>query len=220
MRELPAGDDAVVLDFSTTADPTAASRAAHTLRAAMAAGTLNISDAVPTATAVLVQAEPGTGLDVLAVRRILHAAPLPASSAARAADAPVVHIPVRYDGADLNDVAAAVGLAADEVIAAHTAIGWRVQFMGFAPGFGYLVPATGPAAARAVFADLTRRTQSRPAVPAGAVAVAAGYSAVYPRTSPGGWFLLGRTDIHLWDVASDPPALLAAGTTVRFECAD
>lgn len=219
MRELPAGDDAIVLDFSATADPAAAVlAAADTLRAAATAGVLAVGDVVPTAHAVLVQAEPGTGLDVLAVRRVLHR-PHTRSGAAHGGGSRT-RIPVRYDGADLREVADRAGLTAQDVIDAHTAVSWRVQFMGFAPGFGYLVPHSGPAQARAVFAELGRRPQSRPAVPPGSVAVAAGYSAVYPRTSPGGWFLLGHTEIEMWNVADEPPARLSPGDLVRFTCAD
>ncbi|GAA3968278.1 carboxyltransferase domain-containing protein [Gordonia caeni] len=220
MRELPAGDDAVVLDFSATSDPAAAAlTAAHRLRAAAAAGELAVGDVVPTAHAVLVQAEPGTGLDVLAVRRVLHR-PHPAPVGTGAGDGRETQIPVHYDGADLRAVADHAGLTPQDVIDAHTAVSWRVQFMGFAPGFGYLVPESGPAQARAVFTALGRRAQSRPAVPPGAVAAAAGYSAVYPRTSPGGWFLLGHTDIEMWNVADEPPARLSAGDVVRFTCVD
>lgn len=220
MRELPAGDDAIVLDFSGTANPAVAVlAAARTLRTAATAGELAVGDVVPTARSILVQAEPGTGLDVLAVRRVLHR-PRDAATDLLSGDGPVTEIPVHYDGADLPEVADHAHLSPSEVIDAHTALSWRVQFMGFAPGFGYLVPDSGPDSARALFAGLGRRTQSRPAVPAGAVAVAAGYSAVYPRSSPGGWFLLGHSDIALWDVADDPPALLSAGARVRFTCAD
>ncbi|GAC57527.1 hypothetical protein GOHSU_21_00190 [Gordonia hirsuta DSM 44140 = NBRC 16056] len=218
MRELPAGDDAVIFDYSADTDPPAAAAlAAAVLRAAASAGELMLSDVVPTADAVLVQAPPGAGLDLGGVRRILARAQRPAGGITAG---PQVQIPVVYDGADLDEAAGCVGLTAAELVSAHTTIVWRVQFMGFAPGFGYLVPVGGPPAARAAFGALTRRRQSRPAVPPGAVAAAAGYSAVYPSASPGGWFLLGRTDIGLWDVEAQPPALLAAGATVRFQCAD
>ena len=160
-------------------------------------------------------AEPGTGLDVLAVRRVLHR---PHSAAATVGTGRQTSIPVYYDGADLREVADRTGLTPRGVIDAHTAVWWRVQFMGFAPGFGYLVP--DPASApddAALFRAITRRSQSRPSVPAGSVAVAAGYSAVYPRSSPGGWFLLGRTALTMWNSRATPPSTLTAGTTVRFD---
>ena len=219
MRERCAGDDAVVIDFSGDSDGARqAAVAAHSLRVAIGTGILAASDVIATAESVLVQAEPGAGLNRALVRRL--AEERLASGSLAAADSEVVAIPVIYDGADLTELADLTGADPDEIIAAHQAISWRVQFMGFAPGFGYLVPDNGPAAARELFAGLGRREQSRPAVPTGSVAVAAGYSAVYPGTSPGGWFLLGHTDIAMWDSSADPPALLSAGTTVRFSCAD
>jgi KipI family sensor histidine kinase inhibitor len=219
MRELPAGDDAVLLDFSADGAD-AATRAAGLLRAAALRGELRLTDVIPAAATVLVQAAPGEPLDVLAVRRVLRAAartgPEPAAAAA-----PTLTVPVAYDGADLTEAAGLAGVAVADVIGAHTAITWRVQFMGFAPGFGYLVPAPGsPAAAVELLAPIGRRAQARPAVPAGAVAVAAGYTAVYPRTGPGGWFLLGRSEIELWNADARPPALFAPGAAVRFTCAD
>ena len=114
-----------------------------------------------------------------------------------------------YDGPDLHDVAARTGLTTAEVVAAHTALPWRVAFGGFAPGFAYLVGGDP----RLV---VPRRDHPRPTVPAGAVGLAGEFSGIYPRSSPGGWQLLGTTDVVLWDVDRDPPALLTPGTTVHF----
>ncbi|HWH31378.1 MAG TPA: 5-oxoprolinase subunit PxpB [Egibacteraceae bacterium] len=120
-----------------------------------------------------------------------------------------VEVPVTYDGEDLAEVAARTGLTVDEVVAAHAEAAYEVAFCGFAPGFAYL---TGlPAALR-----LPRRDTPRPRVPAGSVAIAAAYSAVYPQASPGGWWLLGRTALTMWDADRDPPALLQPGDRVRF----
>ncbi|MBB2987332.1 5-oxoprolinase subunit B/C family protein [Terracoccus luteus] len=124
-------------------------------------------------------------------------------------DHAAVEIEVVYDGPDLQDVAAATGLAVDEVVAAHQATPWRVAFGGFAPGFAYLVG--GDPRLR-----VPRRARPRPTVPAGSVGLAGEFSGVYPRSSPGGWQLVGRTDAVLWDLERDPPALLAPGTVVRF----
>ncbi|MEU2035189.1 5-oxoprolinase subunit B family protein [Nocardia amamiensis] len=121
---------------------------------------------------------------------------------------PVV-IPVRYDGADLDAVAELLELSTAEVIAAHTGTVWRCAFVGFAPGFGYLESPDGRL-------SVPRRAQARTAIPAGAVALAGGYSAVYPRNTPGGWQLIGTTETRMWDVERDPPALIRAGDTVRF----
>ncbi|MEV6770858.1 allophanate hydrolase subunit 1 [Nocardia sp. NPDC051030] len=120
-----------------------------------------------------------------------------------------VRIPVRYDGEDLADVANLLGLTTEEVIAQHTGTVWHCAFVGFAPGFGYLESPDGRL-------TVPRRTQSRTAIPPGAVALAGGYSAVYPRRSPGGWQLIGTTDLTMWDVDRVPPAVIRAATRVRF----
>ncbi|MFT4087780.1 MAG: carboxyltransferase domain-containing protein [Gordonia sp. (in: high G+C Gram-positive bacteria)] len=219
MRAQPAGDDAVLLDF--TGDPVSVRRATALLTEAVASGALTASDVVPTAHSILVSAEPGTGIDALAVRRVIRDT-LSITAVAGTRDEPTeTVVPVVYDGVDLAAAAALAGVGADELIRAHSAIRWRVQFMGFAPGFGYLIPdeQTDPADA-ALFSRIGRRDASRPAVPTGSVALAAGYSAVYPRSSPGGWQLIGRTDVPMWNVDAEPPALLAPGRTVRFSCAD
>jgi KipI family sensor histidine kinase inhibitor len=96
-----------------------------------------------------------------------------------------------------------------EVIARHLATEFRVAFCGFAPGFGYL---TGLPAELAV----PRLATPRPRVPAGSVGLAGAYTGIYPSASPGGWLLIGRTDVVLFDVAADPPALLGPGARVRF----
>jgi KipI family sensor histidine kinase inhibitor len=122
----------------------------------------------------------------------------------------LVTIPVRYDGPDLAEVAAATQRTEAEVVAAHTAAEYRVAFCGFVPGFAYLVGL--PAALH-----LPRRGTPRTRVPAGSVAIAAEFSAVYPAATPGGWHLLGRTDLPMWDDSLAEPALLAPGMRVRFE---
>lgn len=212
MRERPAGRGAVLLDFGSTPAPrreTADATAA--LRRALGAGELpGVVDLVPAATTILVQGSPTRGLDHLAVRRALRSG---ADAVEEAVDDEIV-IGVRYDGPDLHDVALHLGWTTGAVVASHTGTRWRVEFMGFAPGFGYLVPADPDESCPPC--EMPRRAQSRPRVPAGSVAVAAGYSAVYPGVSPGGWNLLGHTDIRLWDSTADPPTPLRAGTIVRF----
>jgi KipI family sensor histidine kinase inhibitor len=124
-----------------------------------------------------------------------------------------VRIPVRYDGPDLAEVSDLTGLSTAEVVAAHQETPWRVAFCGFAPGFAYLVG--GDPRLR-----VPRRATPRTSVPAGSVGLAAEFSAVYPRSSPGGWQLIGRTELPIWDPAREPPALLSPGTEVRFVDAD
>jgi KipI family sensor histidine kinase inhibitor len=120
-----------------------------------------------------------------------------------------VELPTRYDGEDLELVARYWGVGPDEVIERHTATEFTVAFCGFAPGFGYL---TGLPAELAV----PRLATPRARVPAGSVALAGRYTGVYPSASPGGWLLIGQTELTLFDVDADPPALLAPGTSVRF----
>ncbi|KAA1374661.1 5-oxoprolinase subunit B family protein [Aeromicrobium fastidiosum] len=121
----------------------------------------------------------------------------------------VVEISVTYDGADLAEVADLTGLTADGVVEAHTGTAWTVAFGGFAPGFAYLVGGDPRL-------HVPRRSSPRTRVPAGSVGLAGEFSGVYPRESPGGWQLIGRTTLRMWDVDREPPALLVAGTTVRF----
>ncbi len=220
MRELPAGRDALLLDFSDEPTPwRSALEVADRLRAAMLGGDLHtVSDVVPAESTVLVQAAPGRGLDHLGLRRALRGiTPPPAADPADEGPEHPFVIGVRYDGPDLDEVARLTGLDVDAVVAVHTTTTWRVQFMGFAPGFGYLVPHRPPSDDLRALCSIPRRTQSRPEVRPGSVAVAAGYSAVYPRASPGGWHLLGHSDIALWNIDTDPPAALAPGRFVRFE---
>jgi KipI family sensor histidine kinase inhibitor len=120
-----------------------------------------------------------------------------------------VEVPVIYDGDDLAEVARLSGLSVREVIEAHAGTPWRAAFGGFAPGFVYLVG--GDPRLR-----VPRLTSPRTRVPAGSVALADEFSGVYPTASPGGWRLLGRTDVALFDPAMSPPALMAPGDTVRF----
>jgi KipI family sensor histidine kinase inhibitor len=123
-----------------------------------------------------------------------------------------VVIDVVYDGPDLAEVAGLLGMPAAEVIAAHTGTPWRVGFGGFAPGFAYLVDGDPRLA-------VPRRAEPRTRVPAGSVALAGEFSGIYPRESPGGWQLIGRTEAVLWEIDRDPPALLTPGMWVRFRSA-
>ncbi|MGL6236290.1 MAG: 5-oxoprolinase subunit B family protein [Segniliparus sp.] len=126
---------------------------------------------------------------------------------ARAAE-PVV-VEVRYNGPDLAEAAELAGKSVQDLVAAHTGSPWTAQFLGFCPGFAYLV---NPDAGLAV----PRRTSPRARIPMGAVAVGAQYSAVYPMATPGGWQLIGTTDAPMWDPERDPPSLLSPGCLVRF----
>lgn len=122
-------------------------------------------------------------------------------------------VPVIYDGADLAEVAQRVGMSPQEVVAVHSAATYTVSYLGFAPGFAYL-----DGLDRALWIE--RRAVPRAFVPGGSVAIANHRSCVYPGPGPGGWHLLGRTDVTLFDPGADPPALFAPGDTVRFEAVD
>lgn len=128
------------------------------------------------------------------------------------ADAAIVEIPVWYGGRhgpDLAALAERAGLSEAEIIARHSAATYTVDLLGFLPGFAYL-DGLDPAL------HAPRRATPRPRVPAGSVAIGADRTAVYPCASPGGWQLIGRTPVRLFDAERDPPALLAAGQRVRF----
>jgi len=120
-----------------------------------------------------------------------------------------VELAVSYDGPDLAVVAEACGFSAEEVVARHLACRYQVAFIGFSPGFAYLLGGD-------VALQPPRLAEPRTRVPSGALAIAGPYSAVYPRSSPGGWNLIGSCDEPVFDVAGDPPALLTAGTFVRL----
>lgn len=118
-------------------------------------------------------------------------------------------IPVRYDGPDLADVALRTGLTMSEVIARHSGRWYEVYLLGFVPGFAYLGD-LDPALV------LPRRPEPRARVPAGSVAIAGAQTGIYPLETPGGWHLIGRTNLSFFDAAADPPARLAPGDQVRF----
>lgn len=161
------------------------------------------TEVVPGATTVLFDGV----ADPAALRRSL-AAWTP-SSCVTATSGELVEVPTTYDGADLDDVAAQWGTDRAGVVERHTATTFTSTFCGFAPGFAYLA---GLPAELAV----ARLDTPRPRVPAGSVALAGEWCGVYPTASPGGWRLLGRTDVRLWDATRSAPALLAPGTRVRF----
>lgn len=124
-------------------------------------------------------------------------------------DVPEIELPVTYDGPDLARVGELCGMSPEEVARRHLAADYDVAFIGFTAGFAYLVggdPQLRPG----------RLDEPRITVPAGALAIAAEYSAVYPRSCPGGWNLIGRTDAVLFDPDRSPAALLPVGARVRL----
>jgi KipI family sensor histidine kinase inhibitor len=203
-RLLSCGDAAVLVEVDGTAEVLALYSAVEGERPA------ELVDLVPAARTLLVQVQPGTPLEPLRRRLLALADATEPGQGGLESDGEDLVVPTVYDGEDLDEVAKLTGLSVPEVVDAHTGTAWRVAFSGFAPGFAYL---TGGDARLQV----PRRSEPRTRVPAGAVGLAGEFSGVYPRESPGGWQLLGRTDLVLWDESRDPPALMTAGRLVRFE---
>ncbi|MDM4763795.1 carboxyltransferase domain-containing protein [Galbitalea sp. SE-J8] len=198
MRLLPSGEDAALAEYDGLAEAMGAYAAlARTAPA-------SVVDLVPAARTVLVRVRPGA---LAEVSRWVRATAPDAGAASVGAS---VTIAVRYDGPDLAAASAALSWSPAELVARHTGAAWTSAFIGFAPGFAYLVADGWPDA-------VPRHATSRASVPPGSVALAAGFTGVYPRASPGGWQLIGTTDAVLWDAARADPALLAPGTRVRFE---
>ena len=217
MNLLPFGDRAILAEFDSLEEAMSAFGA---LEASRLPG---VSELVPAARTVLVRIDPGL-LSLRGARQWVterrstlerpaephaFAGTAPAISDA----APQVTIPVRYDGPDLATTAEILGLTPEELVSRHSLAAWRCAFIGFAPGFAYLA-ATGPAG---VDLAVPRRPTSRQSVPAGSVGLAGEFTGIYPRSSPGGWQLIGSTDAVLWDADRESPALLVPGTIVRFE---
>lgn len=202
MRILDAGDRALLIEFDGL-DATLAHYRAMTAHRHPA-----VVDLVPAARTVLVQFR-GTRPDIVAAW-VRSTAPITAHALPATA---TVEIPVRYDGPDLDEVGELTGLGPDGVIAAHTGQAWTVAFVGFSPGFGYLV-------GEDTRLHVPRRSSPRTSVPVGALGLAGEFSGIYPRSSPGGWQLIGTTTEPMWDVDRDPPALLQPGTVVTFRTVD
>jgi KipI family sensor histidine kinase inhibitor len=198
MRLLPCGSNALLVELDDL----------HEVLGYYAALTAEpptgVVDIVPAARTVMVVTDPDH-TDLADLERSLRNT-VPRKD--RLAGGDLVEIPVVYDGADLADVAALLDCDVAELVRRHTADDWTVAFCGFAPGFGYL---TGQAEW-----NVPRRSSPRTKVPAGSVALAGEFSGVYPRESPGGWQLLGRTELAVFDLDRDPAALLQPGRRVRF----
>ncbi|MEU3458794.1 allophanate hydrolase subunit 1 [Streptomyces sp. NPDC006733] len=200
MRTLPVGDHALLVELA--ADGEVGAFHAELLRRRAAGSLPAVREIVPAARTILLDGldDPGALAAELADWTV---PPLAPGAGAR------TEIPVRYDGPDLAEVAERWGVRPEEVPDIVGGVDFRVAFCGFAPGFAYL---TGLPEHR----HLPRRSTPRTAVPAGSLALAGPYAGVYPRSSPGGWQLIGTTDAVLWDPRREPAALLAPGTRVRF----
>ncbi len=200
MRVLPAGDRALLVEL-----PDARSRRAldAALRADPPAGLI---DQVPAATTVLLRFDRPERL----AGAVLGMPPVDPGGARPPLDAgePLL-VPTAYDGADIGEVASLLGMGIDGLVAWHTGQVFTVEFGGFLPGFGYLGGADDAP-------EVPRRRSPRTRIPAGAVALAGRWTGIYPRASPGGWQIIGRTHVPVWDARRDPPGLLTPGRRVRF----
>ncbi|HEY4020714.1 MAG TPA: 5-oxoprolinase subunit PxpB [Pseudonocardiaceae bacterium] len=204
MRLRRCGSDAVLIEVDSL-DEVDAVRAA--LADAAASGRLPaLAELVPAARTVLAAVRPGSG-GLAALREVV--AGIDVSAVLRRESREIV-LPVHYDGPDLELVADTAGVGVAEVVALHSGVDYSVAFSGFAPGFGYLVGLPE------VLCQ-PRLDKPRTKVPAGSVGIAGEFTGAYPRSSPGGWRLIGHTDAVLFDSHRDRPALLAPGDRVRFE---
>lgn len=211
------GDAALSIEFGDAIDPEVNARVMAlfaALEAAKAEGALpGLSETVPSFRALAVHYDPlRTSRDEIAAAL----APYILAAEAEARVGSTWVLPACYEGdfaPDLADVAGRAGITPDDVVALHTGAEFRVYILGFVPGFAYLGGV--PEAIR-----LPRRTDPRTAVPAGSVAIAGEMSGVYPLTSPGGWHLIGRCPVPMFDPKQDPPVFLKPGDRVKFKAID
>lgn len=217
MRVEPLGDSALIIRMAEETSLRAVRTAVRQLEAAAIRGVIELAPAYTTIGVFFDPAriEPATlnasSFDILTTRiqSVLNAAAFETESEVAA---PVVEVPVCYDRAfapDLGDVAVHAALTEDEVVRRHSSAAYRVSCVGFTPGFPYL---------RGLPEELAtpRRATPRTEIPAGSVAIGGAQTGIYPRKSPGGWNVIGRTPLRLFDVRREPPALFQTGDQVRF----
>jgi KipI family sensor histidine kinase inhibitor len=205
----PLGDSAITISFGTERGPELLATVHAAARSVRAAGIPFVDDIVPAYLALTVFYDSRhASYDDISKQA------LDACGAARdfaLVQQPTTHvIPVTYDGADLEFVASTSGLSIEGVVARHSEKSYTVDLLGFVPGWAYLSELDAAL-------QLPRRAQPRPRVPAGSVAIAAAQTGIYPLDTPGGWHIIGRTTVVMFDPLREPPALFAAGDTVRFE---
>lgn len=218
MRIYPLGDRAVVVQLADEIGDSAHRRVRAALARLDALAPPGVEDVVPTFTTLAVHYDPARIAGTRAVPPHLRLADALAAALAGLDDGATaeplrtVEIPVCYGGEagpDLEKVAQLHGLSPDEVVRRHAEAGYRVYMVGFVPGFAYL---GGLAPELAT----PRRATPRERVPAGSVGIGGSQTGVYPQDSPGGWWLIGRTPLELFDPGREPAALLSLGDAVRF----
>jgi KipI family sensor histidine kinase inhibitor len=209
-RFLVAGDAALIVEFGDAIDPAINRRVRGLFLSAEGAHLAGVRDLVPTYRSLLVSYDPLQATFATLRERL-------SNLEAHLDDAPVppprvVEIPTAYGGTfgpDLGFVAAHNGLAEDEVVAIHSGADYLVYMMGFSPGFTYLGGLSERIAA-------PRLETPRTAIPAGSVGIAQMQTGIYPVESPGGWRLIGRTPVSLFDPSRHPPVVVDAGDYIRF----
>jgi inhibitor of KinA len=205
-RFLPAGDRNLIIEFGDRIDPLINRQAVRFAEAVRALALQGVVQAAPAYCSVMVEYDPLLWpADTLDERL----APLLKADGAAPAEGRLVEIPVWYGGEDMQDVAAHTGLTVDEVVRRHAGAGYTAYCVGFAPGFAYLGGLPPELAT-------PRLSNPRTKVPAGSVGIGGQQTGVYPLESPGGWRLIGRTPLKLFDPDRPEPALLRAGDRVRF----
>ena len=206
------GESALLVTFGDSIDHALGARA-RTAAAAIEAARLDdprFGRPVPAYASVLIPFDP-IALSVADAIRVARGL-LDAATGGEPIAGRLVEIPVRYggdDGPDLEDVARRHDLSPADVVEVHAGVEYEAFFLGFAPGFAYLGPVSASIAT-------PRLDVPRPRVPAGSVAIGGNQTAVYPTETPGGWRLIGRTDVRPWDLTREPPALILPGDRVRF----
>lgn len=212
-RFLPAGDTALIVEFGETIERALSDRVLGLSDRIRAQRIPGVIETVPTFRSLAVHYDPlaTSGEDLVPVLRHLMEETGSAPRVGR-----LWHVPVCYEAAyapDLAEVADRTGLSPGEVVALHSGTRFHVYMLGFVPGFPYL----GDVPDALV---LPRRTSPRVRVPPGSIAIATTLTAIYPLETPGGWHLIGKTPIRLFDPASPRPALFAPGDAIRFEPVD
>lgn len=218
VRMLAAGEQGLVVEFGNAIDPAVNARVHRLVRALAARGLEGVIETVPTYRSLLVLFDPLVLPRVRLVPEVeaLLAAEAPAVEGAPGAGGDTVELPVVYGGEfgpDLAFVARHNGLSTEEVIAIHSSSSYLVYMLGFTPGFPYLGGMSSRLAA-------PRLSSPRGKVPPGSVGIAGSQTGVYPLESPGGWRLIGRTPLRLFDLEGERPFLLAPGDVVRFRPVD
>ena len=205
----PLGDSAVTLTLGEGISEELSERVVREAQAIRGGEILGVTDVVPAYATVTVHYDP-MRIGFADLRsRLLALVSTGNPTAVRNGSIRSHTIKVRYDGEDLADVAARTGMPKSDVIEVHSATEYRVFVIGFVPGFAYL----GVLDPRLV---LPRRESPRKHVPAGSVAIAEAQTGIYPAETPGGWHLIGTTDVRMFDPSRADPALFAVGDRVRF----